>query len=71
MRVHQLPMNPRPGVVIQCRECGETFSAMRADYWSPSPDAKLEHCDQPMRLVQRLTIHRRITPARADMPVRL
>lgn len=47
-----LPEGGGPGVVALCRECGNTYSATRGDYFMMAPDDVLKCCGEPNVLAQ-------------------
>jgi hypothetical protein len=67
MTPDNLPVKPKPGVHLHCRECGGEYSACRADYsTSREPHKPMTCCEEPLVLMQRRVQYVRITPAQAE-----
>lgn len=42
-------------VMLYCRDCGETYSATRGDYWYLPDDREMRcKCGEPLRLVRKV-----------------
>ena len=46
-----------PRSVLLCVVCGETCSAHSGDYFMADPESIIEHCGEPMELVNWSTIY--------------
>jgi len=46
-----------PRSVLHCAVCGEQCSAHSGDYFMTDPESIIEHCGEPMELVNCVTIY--------------
>lgn len=63
VKVKDLPdllehIGPRP--MLHCEICGADFSADRGDYFMCHPDYVPECCEEPMQLVTKHTVYRKV-----------
>ncbi len=66
MTVAELPETPPAGVVMQCLECRERYSARRSDYFAADPRTEFTCCGVPAMLVRWRTTAEMITPREAE-----
>jgi len=59
VRFNDLPANPAPGVCLHCPLCEENYSACAGDYFTQAPSDVCEcaMCDEPLRLVRKVTTY--------------
>lgn len=48
--------------MLYCEDCGQTSSANPGDYWDLPKSHVFMCCEQPMRLVNRLTVYQDVSP---------
>ena len=67
MRPGELPKKPTQGVCLRCEQCGEQFSACRADYTlaEQAEEMACMVCGGLLELVRRVVQFRRVRLARA------
>jgi len=51
---------PGPRPLLYCTVCGAEYSANAGDYWNCSRDMDMLCCDEPLQLVMKRTVYKKV-----------